>query len=111
MTSKNVSATVLAVITSLIVASASKPATAALVDPCVVTAMNSDAANNLTISCNGTWYHAQVGDCGGTTTTIDAIKVFVSLAQAALLSGKNLSIDTNSAAGCTTSIIFMQLYK
>src|ERR1039457_5989387 len=111
MESKNTSKVILALIAGIIVVSASETASATLVEPCVVTAVNSDTANNITVSCNGTWYFAQVGDCGGTTTTIDSIKAFLSLAQAALLSGRNLSINTNSAAGCTSNIIFMQLNK
>src|ERR1017187_6897192 len=111
MTHKKTLISALSLVAGLAVASVSTPAHATTVNPCVVTALNTDNASNFTLSCSGTWYGASVGTCGSTTTTIDAVKEYLSVAQAALLSGKNLVIVTNGTAGCTTKIVYMELDK
>ena len=75
---------------------------------CVPTAVNSDNGSWITLTCNGANYYAQPGNCGN---SLDAVKMYLSIAQAALLSGKSINIATSSASGCTTHFVWMQLNK
>jgi hypothetical protein len=53
------------------------------------------------VYCNGTWYYGDSNSSCG-TYGVDTVKVWQSMAQAALLSGKKLYIEYNSGATCIT---------
>ena len=75
---------------------------------CVPDSVNSDPSSNITVYCNGNWYFAQPGICGN---TVDSIKLYFSTVQAAILSGKTVSLVTPTDATCKTHIVFLQLNR
>ena len=95
-------------LTSLFVAclTLAGPAAAAVTATCVPDAVNTDSRGAITISCAGTWYFAQPGVCGNTQ---DSVKMYLSVAQAAILSGKKIDLATPSDAACANHIVFLQL--
>jgi len=110
MANKKTLVGVLSVVAGLAVAFVSTPAHAAPPNPCVVSKINTDYANGINVLCTGSsvWYHAGPGNCGATS---DGVKGYLSVAEAALLSGKNLVIFLNGATGCTNEIVYMEMQK
>ncbi len=75
---------------------------------CSPTAVNSDSAGHITVQCDGTWYFGQANVCGA---NIDAVKMWLSLIQAAILSGRVLRIATSQSSGCENYLIWLQMDK
>lgn len=95
-------------IVGLLIALASKHAHAANTITCSPTAVNSDKNCNITMQCGGEWYFGQPGRCGA---SLDAVKMWLSLIQAALLSGKNLEFDLVEDSNCPKYLRWLQLAK
>jgi hypothetical protein len=106
MATKKSLSTVLALTAGLVVAATSVPAFATVT--CAPTAVNSDNATNVTISCGGVWYFVQPGKCAN---SLDSTKMFMSTVDAAILSGKNIQVNTNTASGCTNHVIWLEMDK
>jgi hypothetical protein len=100
---------VLSLVAGLVVASISTPARADG-GTCTIANLNTDSSGKVQIKCSQypNSFSASVGQsCNGNVATADSIKVYWSLAQAALLSGKKLTVISNPA--CPTYIQYMQL--
>jgi len=111
MTNKKTLTSILSVVAGLAVAFVSTPAHA---DGglCTINNINTDWGGKFQIKCNEyansfSVFPGQV--CNTFTTSADTIKVYFSLAQSALLSGKKLRVTTNGTAPCTTYIMYMEL--
>ena len=67
---------------------------------CTVTGVAYDDGPRLIVNCSGTYYYGQSAT-GCQSKSVDTLKVWNSMAQAALLSGKKLQVETQTATGCT----------
>lgn len=77
------------------------------------TSWNDDTGGSLAIHCSNTntWFFAKKALSGCTAVSVDTLKAWLSMAQAAILAGKTLTIDFTSCGGTATEFTWLQLNK